>query len=64
MPNRNPIQPDPAALDAWRKLQQGAPSREALPPVSGGLHWLKPLLVIALIFGMILMVMWLQGRLS
>lgn len=64
MPDRPPLQPDPASVDAWHKLQQGAPSPRALPPVSGGLPWLRQFLVIALIFSMILMVMLLQGRLS
>ncbi len=64
MPDRPPLQPDPAAVEGWHKLQQGAPSPEALPPVSGGLPWLKPFLVLVVILGMILMVMWLQGRLS
>ncbi len=32
-------QPDPEqqARDAWEKLPQGTPSREALPPAGGGL---------------------------
>lgn len=64
MPDRSPLQPDPASIDAWRKLNQGAPSPKALPPVAGGIDRLKPFLVITLIIGIILMVMLLQGRLS
>lgn len=64
MPDRPPLQPDPASIVAWHKLHQGAPSSKALPPVAGGIVRLKPFLVITLIFGIILMVMLLQGRLS
>jgi hypothetical protein len=64
MPDRPPLQPDPASIDAWHKLHQGVPSPKALPPVSGGLPWLRQFLIIALIIGIILMVMLLQGRLS
>jgi hypothetical protein len=64
MPSRDPLQPDPEAVEAWRKLRQGAPSPEALPPATGGLQWLKPLLIVLLMVGVILMVMMLQGRIQ
>jgi hypothetical protein len=64
MPRRDPLHPNPTDLEAWQKLEHGAPSREALPPVSGGLHWLRPLLIVMLILGVIFMVMFLQGRIQ
>lgn len=33
---RDPLPPDPDSLDKWKKLPQNRPSREALPPMTGG----------------------------
>jgi hypothetical protein len=55
--------PDEEARRAWDALPKNAPSPEALPPVTGGLHWTRWLLItfglialLAVIFGL------LQGR--
>jgi len=34
--SKDELPPDPKAVEKWRNLPQGAPSREALPPAAGG----------------------------
>ncbi len=54
-----PIPPDPDSLEQWKQLPQNIPSKDALPPMTGGLRWVGWLLVIVVIvilFGL------LQGR--
>jgi hypothetical protein len=35
------LEPDPDAVEQWRKLPQNAPSRQAFPPATGGMpRWL------------------------
>jgi len=62
------------ALDAWSKLPQGKPSREALPPAGGGLgyffgwfigalgkirqHWLLSLAIVASILTVCVLLFW------
>ncbi len=53
------IPPDPDAQAAWEKLPKNAPSRQAMPPITGGIRWVWGLLIIfaiVIIFGL------LQGR--
>ncbi len=55
------LPPDPDAQAAWEKLPKNAPSRQALPPMTGGTRWVWGLLIILaiiIIFGL------LQGRLG
>jgi len=37
---REDLPADPKAMDKWRSLPQGAPSKEALPPATGGISTL------------------------
>ena len=39
MPDKNELPADPKAVEKWQNLPQGAPSREALPPATGGTRW-------------------------
>jgi len=60
MSNRD-LPPDPDALEAWEKLPKNTPSRQALPPMTGGTRWVWGLLIILaiiVIFGL------LQGRMG
>jgi hypothetical protein len=53
------IPPDPDSLEQWKQLPQNTPSKDALPPMTGGLRWVGWLLIIVaivIIFGL------LQGR--
>ncbi len=53
--------PDSEALEAWDKLPKNMPSRQALPPMTGGTRWVWGLLIvlaIVIIFGL------LQGRMG
>lgn len=36
---RDQLPDDPNALEKWRNMPQNKPSRESLPPVTGGLRW-------------------------
>jgi len=40
-----PLPPDPDAVEKWRNLPQNKPSRQALPPMTGGLHSSRTLLI-------------------
>lgn len=33
------LKPDPDALEKWRQMPQSDPSKDALPPATGGLNW-------------------------
>jgi hypothetical protein len=55
------LPPDPDAQAAWDKLPKNAPSRQALPPMTGGSRWawgILLILAIVIIFGL------LQGRIG
>lgn len=56
------LPPDPDSVEKWRRLPQNKPSRDALPPMTGGLRMSRALLfgfgglvllalLISLIFG-------------
>lgn len=54
-----PLPPDPDALAEWERLPKNAPSRNALPPMTGGTRWawwLLLILAMVIVFGL------LQGR--
>jgi hypothetical protein len=58
MPSEN-LPPDPDSVTKWKQLPQNAPSKEALPPMTGGTRWVWGLLIllaIVIVFGL------LQGR--
>ncbi len=42
----DPLPPDPESVEKWRHLPQNKPSRQALPPMTGGLRMSR-----ALVFG-------------
>jgi len=58
---REPLQPDPESLAKWQALPQNQPSKEALPPMTGGIRLALAFLVILTI---LLIVGLLQGRIS
>ncbi len=41
----DPLPPDPASVEQWRSLPQNKPSKDALPPMTGGLHLTRGLLI-------------------
>lgn len=59
MPERLP--PDPESQAAWEKLPKNAPSKEALPPMTGGSRWVFGLLIVIAVI--IVLGFLLQGRL-
>lgn len=59
MPNQT-LPPDPDSDEKWRTLPQTTPTKQALPPASGGLLQVKWLLLLVLI---IAVVGWLLSRL-
>ncbi len=48
------LEPDPDAVEKWRSLPQNKPSRQALPPATGGLSINRTLL---LGFGLVMLVL-------
>jgi hypothetical protein len=40
------LKPDPNALEEWKKLPQHEPSRQSLPPATGGMRWAWGLLIV------------------
>lgn len=56
-----PVRPDPESLAKWQELPQNQPSKEALPPMTGGLRLAFAFLIILAI---LLVVGLLQGRLG
>lgn len=60
MPREN-LPPDPDSLEKWQQLPQNRPSKNALPPMAGGLQWafwLLLILAVVIIFGL------LQGKMG
>lgn len=59
MPNeRQRLEPDADAVEKWERLPHNTPSKDALPPMTGGrgifsLKWLLILFAIAVIVGLI-----------
>jgi hypothetical protein len=45
MPTREPLPPDEESVEKWRNLPQNKPSRDALPPMTGGLRVNRALLI-------------------
>ena len=46
---RDPLPSDPESLEKWKQMPQNAPSRDALPPATGGARqarWLYGLLIV------------------
>jgi hypothetical protein len=56
----DPLPPDPDSLAKWRELPQNQPSKDALPPATGGLRWTWALLF--LLTALIIISLLLQGR--
>jgi hypothetical protein len=48
-----PLPPDPESVEKWRNLPHNKPSRDALPPMTGGLRMNRTLL---LGFGLLMLV--------
>ncbi len=59
-PQKEPLQPDRDSVDAWNALPKGEPSRQALPPLTGGSRWLNALIFAGIII--LLIVILTQGR--
>ena len=47
------LPPDPDALEAWEKLPKNKPSRQAMPPMTGGARWAWGFLLIAVVLGLL-----------
>jgi hypothetical protein len=47
MPEQLP--PDSDAVEKWRNMPQNKPSREALPPLTGGSRWLTALMIVFIV---------------
>jgi hypothetical protein len=45
MPTREPLPPDEESVEKWRAMPQNKPSRDALPPMTGGLQVNRALLI-------------------
>jgi len=44
------LKPDQEAVDAWEQMPKNAPSRDALPPMTGGFPgWLVILIAVTLV---------------
>jgi hypothetical protein len=54
------LRPDQDAIDAWDSLPKGTPSKQALPPLTGGSRWLNALIFAGIII--LLLVILTQGR--
>ena len=54
-----PLPPDPESLAKWQELPQNKPSRDALPPMTGGLPLAATFLIILMV---LLIIGLLQGR--
>ncbi len=52
------LRPDPDALAEWDKLPQNKPSKDALPPLTGGTRW--SLVLLGVIFILIIISLLLQ----
>jgi hypothetical protein len=58
----DPLPPDPESVEKWKAMPQNKPSREALPPMTGGLSSMRPLVVFAIIIGALILLSLLLGR--
>jgi hypothetical protein len=56
----DPLPPDPDSLAKWEKLPQNKPSKDSLPPATGGLRFAFGFVIILLI--LIVVVLLLQGN--
>lgn len=45
MPTREPLPPDEESVEKWRAMPHNKPSRDALPPMTGGLGMNRALLI-------------------
>lgn len=54
------LRPDSDALAEWEKLPQNKPSKDALPPLTGGTRW--SLVLLAVVFILIIVSLLLQSR--
>lgn len=58
--HKETLQPEKDAVDAWDSLPKGTPSKQALPPLTGGSRWLNALIIAGIII--LLLVILTQGR--
>lgn len=54
-----PLPPDPDSLEKWKNMQQNAPSKDALPPMTAGNRWAFGLLIVMGV--LIILALLLQG---
>ncbi len=50
------LPPDPDALEKWRNMPQNKPSRQALPPATGGLGASRWLIGFLLLIGVLMLI--------
>jgi hypothetical protein len=62
MPEREPLPHDPESLEKWQQMPSTPPSKQALPPATGGMRGLSVKLLIALLVFIILVGLLQQGR--
>jgi hypothetical protein len=53
---RDPLPPDPDAVEKWRELPQNKPSRQALPPATGGSSFSRALVIGLIVITVILVI--------
>jgi len=58
----DPLPPDPESVEKWKAMPHNKPSREALPPMTGGLGSMRPLVIFAIIIGALILLSLLLGR--
>lgn len=45
MPQRDPLPPDPESLEKWQQMPNSEPSKQAMPPATGGMRGSVKLLI-------------------
>jgi hypothetical protein len=63
VPTHEPLPPDEESIEKWRNLPQNKPSRDALPPMTGGLSVNRALLIgFGIVAALIIVASLLSGR--
>jgi hypothetical protein len=47
------LPPNPDALEKWKNMPQNKPSRQAMPPATGGMRWAWALLIVLIVLAVI-----------
>lgn len=61
--SREPLPPDPDSVEKWQSMPQNKPSRDALPPATGGLSlsW-RLLIILGIIIAVLVILSLIAGR--